>query len=1092
MTTKLRLTPFPPKRRGSGDNTGGGHNYVSSSSSKSSKGSTSNNIGSAGCRIKSKHFKQQDELDHNRSSGGGHDKVSKHHRGDDGNEGEKHRRGRLLSSRSPNNANSSSSSKSSEKAKANHRNHNNHSNNNRRKALDPTLLARGMSARTIGARISSKIQPLSNGEIERDIRHMEAYGTACIAYAQQFFIYANRDLVSGGAYGPVPSPSPGLMAHQQQKGEKDQHQNIGGVVGSDSSEGRQFGGQNYAGHRIPLSPPNLISSNTTVTTSTTSNPSISTSHSTGGGGITMPVRIDPEEEKRLSLLRKRVAQSEAKREVLETEYLSLRAHYVHQSHLLRTTRQAVTGQLSLLRLLSKKRGDVLALRRVRAAMAQDVLHTLLYRAQVQESGGVHNKRTIKMKNHHRSWCKIMQEYKQVRHKILIGNATTTTTPNQELLKKKALMLQNELCVLASSVAADNTKTANGSKKNEEQQEIDDRGDTTMTTVDNNSSSKKVPEDLIDIWSMIESQLHEAELSCSEVETPKELFQVKASLNAAASLMVNGVGGSGGENTLPTSTSTLSTMFGSSSRVKHEDDRDDSGTQGTTLPVGINGDCSSTKIKGNSKKNGTSSSSKTIEKDNKEEKGVEDQGDGNSTTKSHKRSRSNSTNSMNNNGSSHYHNHNSNSKHQEKKMSNEQEETKTMATDTASSVTSVITTKAESSKTTAISPNTDTVDDTDAKNKDHAGETSNDGDGGIAISNNHKQSQSNKKNNHQSSGNSSVNDEDDNVIPWTCQVMPRTPYDVSVYISNLSSVPDGAAAFACGNIFGNGEESMVWLPSNIPNPSSSPTSDPITTTCYQRKVDCQKLRRLRRQAKQLTEESKRDVAINRSWQKNLMENRKRSDELSAMIGVLRTETEAVLNRHNIILETNEARSLAKALHIKNSTKITKEDQTDDMDDEEMDDDEDVDDDLEEELEDDEDKDKSSDGGTVIEEDGEYVSPSLSSAVREVSQNKNNSDSAEEGEIPEEENVNNDGFEGDDRSRRRHQPMREVIFPRMSDGSSGTVVEEEEDGEIENDEGKMSTSSELGNNKRPFSGSGSGDGDTLENDIFLHQGVKRRRF
>jgi len=65
--------------------------------------------------------------------------------------------------------------------------------------------------------------------------------------------------------------------------------------------------------------------------------------------VTMPVRIDPEEEKRLAILRKRVAASEAKREVLETEYLSLRAHYVHESHKLRRTRSAVTGQLKFLR-----------------------------------------------------------------------------------------------------------------------------------------------------------------------------------------------------------------------------------------------------------------------------------------------------------------------------------------------------------------------------------------------------------------------------------------------------------------------------------------------------------------------------------------------------------------------------------------------------------------------------------------------------------------------------------------------------------------------------------------------------------------------
>ena len=51
--------------------------------------------------------------------------------------------------------------------------------------------------------------------------------------------------------------------------------------------------------------------------------------------------------------------------------------------------------------------------------------------------------------------------------------------------------------------------------------------TTTTTVPKEDHTKpdKIPQDLIDIWTIIESKIHQAELACSEVETPKELYQI---------------------------------------------------------------------------------------------------------------------------------------------------------------------------------------------------------------------------------------------------------------------------------------------------------------------------------------------------------------------------------------------------------------------------------------------------------------------------------------------------------------------------------------------------------------------------------------
>jgi hypothetical protein len=184
----------------------------------------------------------------------------------------------------------------------------------RRRFLDPTALALGMTARGIGAR--THLTCLTPDEIERDLRHMEAYANACTSYAQQFFIFHNRALVQSGQFGPVTAPAV-------------------------ASTENYVNGEAFDPFRR-----------------------------------TLPVRIDPEEEKRVLLLRKRIAASESQREILETEYMSLRAHYVYESQRLRRTRHAVDGQLTVLQDLVRRRGAVVALRRVRCAVARDILAAL--------------------------------------------------------------------------------------------------------------------------------------------------------------------------------------------------------------------------------------------------------------------------------------------------------------------------------------------------------------------------------------------------------------------------------------------------------------------------------------------------------------------------------------------------------------------------------------------------------------------------------------------------------------------------------------------------------------------------------------------
>ena len=58
---------------------------------------------------------------------------------------------------------------------------------------------------------------------------------------------------------------------------------------------------------------------------------------------------------------------------------------------------------------------------------------------------------------------------------------------------------------------------------------------------------------------------------------------------------------------------------------------------------------------------------------------------------------------------------------------------------------------------------------------------------------------------------------------------------------------------------------------------------------------EKLRKLREEVKILSRELEREVDHNRDLQNQVIAGRKRSDEMCAMMSMLRTETEAVLNR-----------------------------------------------------------------------------------------------------------------------------------------------------------------------------------------------------
>ena len=234
--------------------------------------------------------------------------------------------------------------------------------------LDPLLLARGMSSRYLSSKLTAaaatnttnnnnptnKITPLDKSQIEKDLRHMEAYRNACNGYNQQLFVFNNQELVKSGYFGTF---APGV--------------------------GSSIGDQLLPGS--PSKASTSISSSAAAAAAMTAN---NNNNKAGAAAATtnfsMPIKIDPEKEKSLALLRKKIHSSEFEREQLETEYLSLRAHYVHESQLVRKTRGYEMARWKFLRMLMERRGRVLSLMRCKVAMARDVERLIGWRGEVLE------------------------------------------------------------------------------------------------------------------------------------------------------------------------------------------------------------------------------------------------------------------------------------------------------------------------------------------------------------------------------------------------------------------------------------------------------------------------------------------------------------------------------------------------------------------------------------------------------------------------------------------------------------------------------------------------------------------------------------
>ena len=94
--------------------------------------------------------------------------------------------------------------------------------------------------------------------------------------------------------------------------------------------------------------------------------------------------------------------------------------------------------------------------------------------------------------------------------------------------------------------------------------------------------------------------------------------------------------------------------------------------------------------------------------------------------------------------------------------------------------------------------------------------------------------------------------------------------------------------------------MTWMEHSLPN-------------AYNAKKGQEEVNQLKDEVAFLEEELAKERQANREIQTGIIGRRKRSDELVAMMTLLRSETGAILQRHNILLDSPQAKQAAKELH-----------------------------------------------------------------------------------------------------------------------------------------------------------------------------------
>ena len=153
-----------------------------------------------------------------------------------------------------------------------------------------------------------------------------------------------------------------------------------------------------------------------------------------------------------------------------------------------------------------------------------------------------------------------------------------------------------------------------------------------------------------------------------------------------------------------------------------------------------------------------------------------------------------------------------------------------------------------------------------------------------------------------------------IIPWSCTKEPATSNGIPMLLSTLSTVPEKSIAVHTGNMFGStNRRSLTWMESHLPSTIDDDGDDVALT-------ELDAIESLRTEVAALERELLQERQLNQEILVKTGQSRIQHDEWVAMISLVRQETEAVLYRHNVLLESDEVQHAINSMATNNASSV----------------------------------------------------------------------------------------------------------------------------------------------------------------------------
>jgi len=134
-----------------------------------------------------------------------------------------------------------------------------------------------------------------------------------------------------------------------------------------------------------------------------------------------------------------------------------------------------------------------------------------------------------------------------------------------------------------------------------------------------------------------------------------------------------------------------------------------------------------------------------------------------------------------------------------------------------------------------------------------------------------------------------------ILPWNNTTLPMTPHGTPLILSALSSLPDRTSGSCGGGSFGTDPHEISWVEGGLPN------------STHVREDEEELLKSLSDDVSLLTQRLEAEIQYKSQLQRQSIERKRLLDLVTDKLTILRTEMEAVVNRHQTIMDTDEVRS-----------------------------------------------------------------------------------------------------------------------------------------------------------------------------------------